>query len=398
MDSGDWVADGFSAGDTLIIATPPSGSSLNNGTTYTIHTATPTTLTLDQNVATATRFVSSAVFFTTTTSCGSSCTVTHYWIQRTDGGSWTANTNFGSGQNVIVTTTASNNTTYAITGVTTTTNTSDTVEVSSAIAAETAGAATFSNPVNKRFDEPIITLTPKKSAIKDAADVSGTASAAVFTRHTGDWSNLAVGVGATISITGTATDTNIQNDGSYVVTAVSGNQITATRGDLTKPLVTTLVGFPMTMTINVTQPAQPSYSANVNFGRSDAGDTITKTSGDWSGTTLEPNAQIRITTALGGVNDGSYTVASVSGATVTLREANRLKANILTTGVSFFQQAIGLTTFNRIQRSDGKVWSLLSTFIVGDTITISGSGPNDGTYSVTAIRRTRTSLAMTSTA
>src|SRR6185503_16064594 len=198
-------------------------------------------------------------------------------------------------------------------------------------------------------------------------------------RTTGDWTNLAIATGAKISITGTADGSDVMNDGTYTVTGVSGADISAVRANL---LIAYHTGD-FTATVNVTQPAPlPASSATVNFGRNSAGDTITRTTGDWSVTTLEANAQISITGA--GPNNGMYTIASVSGATITLKEHDVVKANIAPLSANFFQETIGGTTYNRIERTDGLDWVAATTFTVGSTITVTGTSSNNRTFTITA--------------
>ena len=92
------------------------------------------------------------------------------------------------------------------------------------------------------------------------------------------------------------------------------------------------------------------------------------------------NSQIEITNA--GSNSGSYTVATVSGAVITLQEHDRVQPNTLTTTSLFFTDSGAY----KIRRTDALQWVAKASFVVGQTITISGTGgTNDGTFTITSI-------------
>src|SRR6185503_8580343 len=395
IDGTSWSSNGFDAGQELLIQTPSTGggSSLNNGTYHfqAVAGATLTLATTDPRV-TATRIVAPVVFFQflESVSCGSGCTttITHNRIQRTDGTSWTTNTNFANGQDFLVSGTTSNNVTYTIANVLTTTSTNDTLEVDETITAETDLSATFSNKVRKQFDEDVIVLSPQKASIKTGITFGGNESATTMERSTG-WENLAVGVGSKITIAGTA-DTDgdpVRNDGTYKVTAINVARtiITAMRcadSSCATLSTTDIVPGLRTASINVVTAATEVESATVRFVRNDAGDLIIRDDGvSWlTDTSFGPNSQINIGGA--GANNGFYTVKTATATTLTLMDTNRVKATEVTTNLAFTHVASGV---DRIRRTDSLLWTATTNLIVGSTITITGAGANNGTYVITEI-------------
>jgi hypothetical protein len=350
------------------------------------------------NTVTATRITAPVVFFVVpeTVSCGSGCTDTifHNRIRRTDGLSWTANTNFAAGQDFLVSGTTDNDVLYTIDHVLTTTSTNDTLEVDEDVTAETSTGATFSNPVRKQFDEDVIVLTPAKASIAASTDFAGSTASVTMTRHSGgDWANLATA--ARITVTGTAGTGGdpVNNDGLYKVTSIVGAVITAMRcadSSCTTASSIGIVGtnFPNT-SITVSAYAPFTASVPVTFIRGGAGgnDQIVRSSGSWlNDTTFGPGSQIHIvgTTPVDGTasNDGFYDVTAATGSTLTLGGASRVKATDVTTTLWFYNE--GSNHF--IQRTDHGVWSLLTNYEPGSHITIGGSGSNSGsTYTVTAV-------------
>ena len=125
-------------------------------------------------------------------------------------------------------------------------------------------------------------------------------------------------------------------------------------------------------TVNVTQPARVPIITNVTFAPSASGDTITRTGGSWSAVSgFGTNSQIEITNA--GSNNGSYTVATVSGAVITLQEHDRVQPNTLTTTSLFFTDSGAY----KIRRTDALQWVAKTSFVV--------ASPGDSWIAVCAI-------------
>ena len=90
--------------------------------------------------------------------------------------------------------------------------------------------------------------------------------------------------------------------------------------------------------VTVNDPTAPTYSGAVTFA---GGNTISNTSG-WAG--FQPNDEITVSGAIASANDGTFTIQSISGDTLTLTAGKNLTAgtvDLVTTDTDGLGCAIG---------------------------------------------------------
>jgi hypothetical protein len=178
-----------------------------------------------------------------------------------------------------------------------------------------------------------------------------------ITRDSGTWAGDDFDVGEVIEITGTVGG---ENDGSFTIADISHDG---------KVLTLEEVG---------------ALHTGSDFASITSNDTITRSDGTtWSDDGFVPGKLIQISGS--GLNDGTYEIESLTrivdgaevGSILTLAGIGELRdeASVTATGQG--------GSPDTITRDDGS-W-LLDGFRAGETISISGSGANDGTYAIVSI-------------
>jgi hypothetical protein len=219
-DTVDWRADGYAAGQTLLVTVGGTQS------IYKIAAVTASTITLCASACGA-GITAAANHVTQTTITGSVEFIrgananTNDIIRRTAG--W-ANTNFVAGATITVTgsSVAANNGSWTIASISA--NGQDLVLTAKQQVTSATGSVTVSRPVSADFDEPFIPLAPVKSATVIPIGATVFAGAVgedgrmTITRSDSTW---AFSAGQKITVANT-----VSNDGTYIVHSVSGGVLT----------------------------------------------------------------------------------------------------------------------------------------------------------------------------
>ncbi|MEO1591091.1 MAG: hypothetical protein AAFU71_07345, partial [Cyanobacteria bacterium J06632_22] len=174
--------------------------------------------------------------------------------------------------------------------------------------------------------------------------------------RTGDWSTDNFVAGQVITLSGTEDgdgDGVGDNDGSYEIASVNGNTLTLA---------------------DTAELASSSSSIGVSVV---GADSIRRNAGSWSDDGFEVGQVITVSGA--GDNDGNYEIAEIAGDVLTLVEGNVFTSQADISGVA-------IESSDRITRSTGS-W-IDDGFIPGQTLTISGSGSNDGTFTIDEVSDT----------
>jgi hypothetical protein len=214
-----------------------------------------------------------------------------------------------------------------------------------------------------------------------------------ITRNDGlNWTGVAAG--RTIAVTGSHDNTGI-----YTVAGVSGSVITLAAGDV---LVDEAGAFGVA--IKATTLVNTGTTLNLDLTHTDPRDSIRRQDGaDWSADGFEAGMVINVDNS--GANDGAYLIDEVNGDTIFLHKTHTLANQTLAAGgateiASHPPRPITIHTTTMqgapdlafssvyggrdlITRSAGS-W-LSDGFLEGQTITVSGSGVNDGVYQIATI-------------
>jgi hypothetical protein len=199
-------------------------------------------------------------------------------------------------------------------------------------------------------------------------------------RSSGSWTADGFQVGQSITVSGAAAD-----DGVYQIAAISddGSTLTLTQsGGLTQETDPggTLTGNP-TLTFQPLNYQQVALSGNPTLTFTDnasGGDTIVRSSGSWAADGFQAGQTISVSGSAH--NNGSYQIASVSpdGGTLTLT-LNGVLTDETAGGAGVSAPDVPAT----ITRDSGNWGS--DGFQAGQSITVTGSADNDGTYLVAAV-------------
>ena len=394
--AGDWLADGFAAGQTLVV----TGTAYNNGS-YTIKSVTATTVTL----------IESLKGNTVGTKTATNVTAQHYIMTgnpklnfSTDNsitrstGSWLKD-GFVVGQQIAVDGAGSNDNFYTI-GAISADGSSLWLESSYSHIASTATA--------------VADVTVKVVTAVPSAEVVGSAKTLIsFNQGSWDWSGFPP----------TYTPDNItRSEGSWiadgfeagqvlVVTGTSGNNVSYTIDSVTEDTIYTVETINNTE-LNVDASAV-MFTATVSVGTRTMSfdknaNTITLT-GDWGqpywlpfSFYSSPTVSVSGTTS----NDGVYNISSISGLTIYLDNSTKLNQDeSLVHGVTLSDSASDsvtgdaetLLTFaaagNQITRTDGN-WST-DGFVAGQTLVVTGTTNNNGSYTIASVTPTKLNLVET---
>jgi len=146
-------------------------------------------------------------------------------------------------------------------------------------------------------------------------------------------------------------------------------------------------------TFSIQLKRNTAVTKSVDFVRSGSGDQIIRTdSTSWSsdGFGFDSGEQLVVTGS--GANNGTYTIASASGSTLTLTAANTVQATrVVAVSLTFTPSTTGTGAHNdQITRNDGRAWT---SDLFGGSITVTGSGSFSGGYSVSSYSGTTATLS-----
>ena len=231
------------------------------------------------------------------------------------------------------------------------------------------------------------------------AMTSPTAAPATITRSAGSWIADGFLTGDQITVAGTGTG---ENNGTYTIASIdsTGTILTLAAGS---SLVAQTAYAGATVTSGDKLTFTPAADPTTSMG------TIMRTTGSWIADGFRQGDQITVAGTTGGMNDGSYTIASIdpTGAILTLAPSSppgmtlvnqQNVANVTVSAgdnLTFTPATTSPTSAPAtITRSAGS-WTT-DGFLPGDQITVSGTGTgeNDGTYTIASIDSTGTILTL----
>lgn len=192
-----------------------------------------------------------------------------------------------------------------------------------------------------------------------------------------------VSVGSTLSFTGTTGGTN---DGTYTVSSVTSTTVTINTTMLTDE--TAVNGFtnetltaPHAATVTLGNGTVLATAATGDLTVDGTANTLTAaTVGAFTGITAGDHIQL----AGSASNNGTYEVTGVVGDVLTLA-TNTSVAFTLQDGTALSNLNTGSVNFNRATNTiTAATTGAFSGATVGQTITVAGSGQNNGTYTITA--------------
>ena len=377
---GSWLDDGFETGDEILI----SGAGANNGTA-TVTGVTVDTLTLSEDIADDNNVIGAVI---TVSADGDALTESQELDFVLDAGTSTITRAVGSwlddgfaeGQIIQVSGSGANDSFYRIESVN---------ETQVTLASETALSTTItgvegvilqiaSDPVADMFT---VTFTHDGSGRDTIVLSSGT------------WADAGFEADQILFVTGAG-----DNTGFVTIDEVDGSTLYLTVGDV---LVDGEVSAGVHFTAGVEQILD--ISLTLDFQHVDPRDTITRSSGSF----LDDGFTAGMTVDVDGTvdNDGSYAIDGISneGLTLYLDDLYTLDAETVTSGAtvtSYQTRSINIHetvmdgsptldfaavsgNYDTIIRSMGS-W-VADGFREGQTITISGSGSNDGEYRIATL-------------
>lgn len=332
--AGSWIDDGFVAGQTFTVSGTIAGGETNNAGTFTIETVTDSTLTLSATDALTNETVSTGDLNNDDTfSFRGSAADT---IVR-GSGSWNDD-KFVAGQKISI---------------------SDVnPDVDSTYNDGTYTIASIS------ADGKILTLSlddaVRAENDKTGISASGTAPDKIQ-RSSGSWTDDGFAVDQAITVSGSA-----GNDDTYTIAAISAD------------------GREITLSSGYALLSEAGTGITVS---GDTPDTIRRSAGDWSADGFAAGQKISVSGTSG--NNGEYYIDSISGdgLALTLTSGDKLskenKSGVEVTGPA--EDTISREAGS--WKSDG--------FSAGASITISGSGKNDGTYTVASVSADGKALTLT---
>lgn len=192
-----------------------------------------------------------------------------------------------------------------------------------------------------------------------------------------------VEVGSVINVSGTTGGTN---DGAYTVSAVSGDTVTVNTVMLTdetakSSFATESLVDPHGATVTTGGGTVLTTAETGNLDVNGTAGTLTAaTAGAFASISIGDHIQLAGSAA----NDGTYEVLNVAGDVLTLGTNSAVTFD-LADGSTLTQASTGDLSFNRAADTiTSATVNAFSGVNVGDLITVSGSGQNDGTYAVTA--------------
>ena len=376
--AGDFTADGFAAGQTLVIT-----GAVDTGT-YTIASVTTTTITLNEALGSnATGVAASRV-----TAESGSVTVSNVTLDFNASGNTITRTigsfasdGFTAGQTLVVTGTASNNGTYTIESV-------------------SAGTLTLKTMQNENNVVPA-DVTASSGSVTVKYGLMFNASSRTIVNYDGiDFVSEGYAAGQILNVSGSAS-----NDGCYVIQSVSASTITLTTGE-------TLTNETNAEDVTLNGAAQKTYTSSVSafsMTHVDPRDTITRSTGNWTTEGFAAGMIIKVTGTTS--NNGSFEIDEISGTTIYLNKNNSLTDETKTGAAvkSYNPCSINVHTNSMtgspslnfahiyggrdtITRSAGS-W-LTDGFLEGQTITITGAGANSGTYQIATISSDGKTIAL----
>jgi hypothetical protein len=380
-DGGNWVTDGFAAGDTITVAGSING---NNGTNaFTIFTISTTntlndTITLDGADRLNTE---PGAGISITSSGGGIGTIGVTFtdagpdtIVRTDGGDWAAD-GFNAGETLTVAGSASNDAggPYLIAAVSPTTITLNGAEQ---LNAEPGTGVVFTSSV-------------AGNATTDATFIDAGVDALVRNDTGGDWTADGFLPGDTITVAGSTGG----NNGTFTIAAggVTATTLTLVAGDTVnnENARITVTSGPIFARLATDFTDSPDASSPDTIVRTDGGNWVTDgfLIGD----------AVAVTNTAG--NDDTFTIASfttttVADDTIVLSPGDTLSDEVAI-GATFAGTGGGMATTNAtfdevhsdtIVRIDGRDWTA-EGFAAGQTITVTGAvdGVNNADFTIVSI-------------
>jgi hypothetical protein len=396
-DSGSWLDDGFLPGMTITIAGSPS----NNGQ-FEVDAVTDSVLTLRKNpvvddLATMPDETSPDATLVTETGVTGVSINGPDTITR-DNGSWFAD-GFRPGDTFTVSGSTNNNGTFTVA------ETDGTVlvlvaanslvdEVATGVSiGDQAGSSTGSIQAEDVIIEALngeqITSFSLAGALS-SGNSNSTGSASIASAGTnagigggtapdGASGSFGIGVSGDVSINQIETTTRAYVDAAVTITTGQADIFAASEGT---PFVT---GSPVLV-----------------FADDAAGDTITRSSGSWTGDGFRAGNTIHIVGTPGGINDGYFRIATLTDSVVTLEAADSLtnqstraatvKAGPAMSGtpeLTFSSQTLAADT---IERDTGS-W-IVDGFRPGQIIEISGTALNNGMFKVSGVSAKTLSISL----
>lgn len=233
-------------------------------------------------------------------------------------------------------------------------------EISVSSSASNDGAYTIASI---SADGKTLILSPDNAVSAENASgiqASGTAPDRI-SRNSGSWIDDGFAVDQAISVSGSS-----GNDDTYAIADISAD------------------GREITLSSGYALLSESGTGIGVN---GDTQDTIRRSSGNWGADGFAAGQQITISGSSG--NDGQYYIDSISGDGLAL---------ILTSGENLSKETksgveVAGPAEDTISRNFGK-WTS-DGFSAGSSITISGSGKNDGTYTVASVSADGKALTLT---
>ncbi len=210
-----------------------------------------------------------------------------------------------------------------------------------------------------RFEHVAMTGTDTLTFTDNAASETDTRD--TITRSAGSWLADGFRAGQYLTIEGSA-----ENDGTYRIAEVTDLTLFLAEGEA-------LINETLT---------RHAMSGSLTFADNGAAaDTITRGSGSWLTDGFAAGQMIRVEGS--GDNDGLYLIAAVTASTLTLVASDSLNPG---TASSASVATISLTAPDTITRDSGS-W-IDDGFLVGQTITVSGTTANNGTYTINSVTDT----------
>ena len=390
-NTGDWLADGFLAGQTITVA----NAGVNSGT-YQIGSVSADTLTLTSEDRLTDALPASGV------SLRSGDTITR------NTGSWLAD-GFEAGQTIVTTGAGANNGSFKIEKVSKTTLT---LVPAAALSDGTSTGGTLTTDPNastavisaggdidlKALSGPQVyslTLAGSQSTQKDNAEAgaasatSGSPSGAADAA--GDTGGAGVGISGSVSLNTVNLTTSAYISEAYSVDAQNLRFVAITTG------APRLSGSPAL-----------AFAANGT-----AADTITRSTGDWLADGFRAGQSIKVDGAVNAGNKGTWRIASLTATTLTLTpDATLADENVSVQGTASDGEVIPNVTIvagaamtgnaaltfdavtaaqDTIERSEGN-W-LADGFRPGMKIKVSGSAHNNGEFEVVDVTATTLTLS-----
>ncbi len=321
-------------------------------------------------------------------------------LARTNG-SW-KDDGFAAGDKITISGTSSNNTaadsTYTIASISAdglTLSFDESVELSAESKTSIAAVSI------EKFVEPT-KLTGSSGlslTFTDNAGASGGDERDTIVRGSGSWSDDGFSAGDAISITGTGSNDS-GSDQTYTIKEISEDGLTFTIDSavqLTSESLSSSAGVVIEKVVPPVKLVDPTFTFKDNQASSgETRDSITLSSGSWTTRGFSVGDTIGVTGTSS--NDGTYKIAgfTTDGGTVFLTAAATLSDQTIGDGAKVETHVPGrlngspTLTFadngvrgDTITRSAGS-W-VNDGFAIGDVITVSGTGSNDNTYTISAI-------------